>query len=216
MIRTASISAGVGLAALAMALAPTPSLAFDGWHQVAAYTIASGTAGWDYIALDETHQTLFLGHRKEGLQAFDLVSKTVKTVIAGTPKASANGATIMPEFDLATSNNEDGTIIPFKLSTLEAMAPIKLGEELDTSHYDPATKRIVVNMGPGKGFTDMIVLEVPSLKQAGVIRVPAEKTEAGAGDGHGSFFVAARDANKVFKLDPVGLKLLAEYSTAPA
>ncbi len=203
-----------GLAALAAVVVAAPAFAFDGWHLTGATTVSSGTAAYDYILLDDARQHLFIGHRKEGLQVFDIKTKAMLTTIAGTPKASSNGATLMPEFDLGISNNEDGTIIPFKLSTLEAMAPIKLGEELDTSHYDPTTKRLVVNMAPNKdGTTDAVVLEVPSLKQTGVIKVPSTKMEAGEGDGKGNFFVAARDANKVFKLDPVGLKLLAEYPT---
>jgi hypothetical protein len=199
--------------ALASLLAAQPAHAFDGWHLLDSTTIPSGNSGYDYITIDTKAQHLFIGHRKEGLQVFDIATKKLLTTIAGTPAASSNGATLMPEFDLGISNNENGTIIPFKLSTLEAMPAIKLGDELDTSHYDPATKRIIVNMAPVKDATDAVVLEVPSLKQAGVIKLPTTKMEAGEGDGKGSFFVAARDANKVFKLDPIGLKLLAEYPT---
>jgi hypothetical protein len=190
-----------------------PALAFDGWHLLDSTTIQSGNSGYDYIAVDTKAQHLFIGHRKEGLQVFDIATKKLLTTIAGTPAASSNGATLMPEFDLGISNNENGTIIPFKLSTLEAGAPIRLGAELDTSHYDPTTKRIVVNLAPVGDATDAVVLEVPSLKQAGVIKVPSTKMEAGEGDGKGAFFVAARDANKVFKLDPVALKITAEYPT---
>ena len=145
--------------------------AFDAWHLESATTIESKTSAFDYIAFDGSANRLFLGHRKEGLQVFDLATRTVVKVIDKTPEHSSNGALLIPEFDLGLSNNEDGTLRPFKLSTLEAQAPIKLGQELDTNHYDPATKRIIVSMAAGQDGTDLIVLEAPSLKAVGTIKV---------------------------------------------
>ena len=119
----------------------------------------------------------------------------------------------MPEFDLGVSNNEDGTIIPFKLSTLEAQPPMKLGEELDTSHYDPATKRIFVNMAAGKEGTDIVVLEAPSLRRVGVVKIAAKKPEHAAADGNGNFYLASRDLDKVYRIDTRDLKVTAEWAT---
>ena len=188
-------------------------MAFDGWHQDSATIIEGPGSGWDYVTLDQKSGRLFIGHRKEGLQVFDTAARKVVATIAGTPAASANGATLMPEFDLGISNNENGTIIPFRLSTLEAAAPIVLGEELDTSHYDAATHRVVVNMAAGKDGTDLVLLEVPSLKVAGSVRVPARKPEAGEGDGTGQFFIAARDTNKVYRIDLRSLQITADWPT---
>jgi outer membrane protein assembly factor BamB len=119
----------------------------------------------------------------------------------------------MPEFDLGVSNNENGTLTPFKLSTLEPAAVIKLGDELDTSHYDPATKRVIVNMAAGKEGTDLIVLQAPSLAQVGVIRVPTRKPEHAESDGQGNFYLAARDTEKVYRIDTRELKVTAEWAT---
>ncbi len=119
----------------------------------------------------------------------------------------------MPEFDLAIANNEDGTIIPFKMSTLEAKEPIKLAEGIDTSHYDPGSKRIVVNTTPGKDGTDLIVLEAPSLKQVGTIKVTTQKAEHAEGDGKGNFYLASRDPAKLYRLDTKNLKVTAEWET---
>ena len=195
----------------AMLLA-SPAMAFDGWHQISATVIPGAASGWDYIEYDAGTKRLFIGHRKVGLEVYDPATKSVIKIIAGTPACSANGVTLAAEFDLGVVNCENGSVIPFKLSTLEAAAPIKLGEGIDTSHYDPVTKRILVNMEPNKdGSTDAIVLEVPSLKQVGSVHVPSSKMEAAAGDGRGAMFVAARDVAKVFKIDMKTLKLVAEY-----
>jgi hypothetical protein len=191
----------------------TSASAMDGWHLESATPIAGTGSSWDYVSLDETRGRLFIGHRKEGLKVFDIASGKVIKVIENTVAASSNGATLMPEFDIGISNNEDGSITPFRLSTLEAMPPIKLGGELDTSHYDPVTKRLVMNMGGGKDGTDLIVLQLPSLKTVGSIRVPSVKPEHADSDGKGNFFLTARDLDTVYRLDVKNLKVTASWPT---
>lgn len=199
-----------GLAALAAA---APALAFDGWRQVDSTMLDSSGSAWDYVSFDAGANRLFIGHRKEGLQVFDVAAKKLVKTMPGTAAASSNGATLVPEFDLGVSNNENGTLTPFKLSTLEPMAPIKLGEELDTSHYDPATHRLIVNMAAGKDGADLIVLEAPSLKQVGVIHVPTKKPEHAEADGQGNFYLAGRDTEKVYRIDTRTLAVTAEWAT---
>ena len=48
--------------------------------------------------------------------------KLLKTV-DNTISQSSNGATLMPEFDLGISNNEDGTVTPFKRSASTSASP---------------------------------------------------------------------------------------------
>lgn len=204
----------IALAALAAALAAAaPAYAFDGWHQVGAVAVPSGTSAWDYVSYEAARQRLFIGHRKEGLQVFDVAAGKLVATIAGTPAASSNGALLIPDFDLGISSNEDGSLTPFSLSTLADRPAIKLGEELDNSHYDAATKRIVVNMAASKGVTEAVVLQAPGLERVGSITLPTGKLEAGDGDGKGTFFLAARDVNKVFRVDMNTLKVTAEWPT---
>ena len=146
--------------------------AYDGWHLVDQIAIEGKASGWDYLTYDGVSNRLFVGFRKNGLHVVDMATKKVIKIIEGTAAASSNGVVLMPEFDLAISNNENGTITPFRLSTLEASPPIKLGAELDTSHYDPFSKRVFVNMDNAEA-KDMIVLEAPSLKVIGKIAVGA-------------------------------------------
>jgi hypothetical protein len=137
-------------------------------------------------------------------------------VIDKTAEASSNGAVLMPELDLGISNDENGTIIPFKLSTLEAQAPIKVGEDLDTSHYDPASKKLVLNLAAGKDGTELVMLDVPSLKEAGRLKVASKKVEGADSDGKSGFFLAAQDLDKIYKIDTAAGKMTAEYDTAPS
>ena len=191
----------------------TPAFAFDGWHQESATAIPSKNAGYDYISFDAKTNRVFLGHRKEGLQIFDVANKKLIKVLEGTAEHSSNGALLLPEHDLGIANNEDGTITPFKLSTLEAKEALKLAEGIDTSHYDSGSKRIVVNTSAGKDGTELIVLEVPSLNKVGTIKVSTVKAEHAEGDGKGNFYLASRDPAKLYRIDVKNLKVTAEWET---
>ena len=194
-------------------LTSASAFAFDGWRLENATTLKGTGAGWDYVSLDAKANRLFIGHRNEGLQVFDLATRKLVKVIGTTASDSSNGATIIPEFDLGVSYNENGTLTPFKLSTLEAKPSIKLADELDSAHYDPASKRLVVNMIAGKDGTDLRILDVPSMSVAGSIKVSTKKPEHAEADGKGNFYITARDENKVYRLDTKAMKVTAEWPT---
>jgi hypothetical protein len=190
-----------------------PAAAFDGWHLEDATPIAGKGSGWDYVSLDATRNHLFIGHRAQGLQVFNTVTRKIVRVIGTTAADSSNGATLMPEFDLGISYNENGTITPFKLSTLEAQASIKLGDELDATHYDPVTQRIVVNMASGKDGTELLVLQAPALNVVGRVKVSTKKPEHAEADGKGNMYLASRDENSVYRIDVKAMKVTAQWPT---
>ena len=187
--------------------------AFDGWRLEGATPITGNGTGWDYVSLDAKANRLFIGHRSEGLQVIDIGTGKVIKVIGTTAADSSNGAVIIPEFDLGVSYNENGSVTPFALSTLKALSSIKLADELDSAHYDSWSKRLVVNMASGKDGTELLVLEVPSLKIAGSIKVTTKKPEHAEADGSGNFYLTARDENKVYRIDTKAMKVTAEWPT---
>jgi DNA-binding beta-propeller fold protein YncE len=196
-----------------LACVSTATLAFDGWKLESATVIEGKGSAWDYLALDQASSRLYIGHRKEGLQVYDTAARKLIRTVDKTTTQSSNGATLMPEFDLAISNNEDGSITPFTMSTLEARDPIKLGEELDTSHYDPVTKRVLINMASGKEGTDLIVLQAPGLEKVGVIPVKTRKPEHAEADGKGNLYMASRDLDLVYKFDMKAMAVAAQWPT---
>jgi hypothetical protein len=189
------------------------SYAFDGWKLENSTAIPGKNSAWDYVSLDVANNHLFIGRRSNGLQAYDIASGKVIKVIGNTAANSSNGAVLIPEFDMGLSYNENGTLTPFKLSTLEAQPDLKLGDELDSAHYDPATKRIVVNMASGADGTELIVLQLPSLQKVGTIKVSTKKPEHAEADGKGNFYMASRDENSVYRLDVKDLKVTAKWPT---
>lgn len=202
-------------AALTLALGAlcAPAQAFDGWKLENATAIPGKNSAWDYVSLDAMANHLFIGRRGNGLQVFDIASGKVIKTIANTAANSSNGAALIPEFDLGLSYNENGTLTPFKLSTLEAQADIKLGDELDSAHYDPASKRLVVNMAAGADGTELVVLQLPGLQKVGSIKVSTKKPEHAEADGRGNFFMASRDENAVYRLNIQDLTVSAKWPT---
>lgn len=209
-MRIETVAAGVVVATLLASSA----IAFDGWHQASATVIESKTSTFDYISFDAGTNHLFLGHRKEGLQAFDAGARKLIGVIGDTTAHSANGAALMPEFDLGVANNEDGTITPFKLSTLQAQPSIKLSDELDTSHYDPASKRLFVNADGNQDGQTVVVVQAPDLKVLTTFRLASKKIEGGDADGKGRLFLAEQDLGKIAVIDTGALKVTQEWPVA--
>ncbi len=196
----------------ALLLTASPALAFDGWHLVSSTPIESKTSTWDYVALEATTNKLYIGHRKEGLQVFDPVTNKLVGVVGDTASHSADGAAFAPEFDLGVSNNEDGTYTPFKLSTLAAQPSVKIADGIDTSHYDPASKRFVFNVEPDKDGTELIVVDAATLKDVGHIKVATRKAEGAVADGAGRFYLAGQDRDVIYVLDTKALTVVGEFA----
>ena len=201
------------ITSVALATFSCPSGAFDGWKLESSSAIPGKNSAWDYVSLDAARNHLFIGRRGNGLQVFDLATAKVIKTIGNTAADSSNGAAIIPEFDMGLSYNENGTLTPFKLSTLEDAADIKLGDELDSAHYDSFSKRVVVNMASGESGTELVVLQLPSLQKVGSIKVTTKKPEHAEADGRGNFYLASRDENAVYRLNVQDLTVTAKWPT---
>ena len=183
-------------------------MALDGYHLETMIPLEYKGSSWDYVALDAAKGHVYVGMRREGLAVVDAAAKKQLATIDKT--VSSNGATLMPEFDLGVSNNGNGTLTPFTMSTFKAGEPIKLGEEIDTSHYDALTKRLFVNMAGAKGVSDIAVIQAPGMKEIGRIKMPAGKLEHAVMDGKGNMLIVARDTSLLYTIDANTMKVTAE------
>lgn len=196
----------------ASVLVAAPAFAFDGWHLENATVIPGKTGSWDGLTVDADGNRLFIGHRKQGLQVFDLATNQVVKLIDKTAGASSNGAVLINEFDLGISTNENGTITPFKLSTLKTIGePIKLGNEADSSVYDPATKRIFVVMDGDKTGAELAVVDAATLKPVGKVKLPSKKPQSLDVDEKGNLYVASRDMEAVHRVDTKTMQVTATW-----
>ena len=196
-------------AVIVTAMIATPAVAFDGYRLLDETKIESKGASWDYVRLDAARQLLYIGHRKESLQVFDIAAKKVIKTVAKTE--GSNSGTLIFDMDLGVSNNETGTLTPFRLSTNEPLSdPITVGEEVDDSFYDPATKRLIASVATKDGPV-LAFFELPSLKPLGTLKTSSKRLDGATVDGKGNLFINARDLAKVIKVDIKDMKVTAEW-----
>ena len=204
-----ALSSKLTLALLLSGLATT-AFASDGNHLKREIHISSDGSGFDYLTYNAGK--LYIGHRLEGLQVINLSGDAKVANVDKT--ATSNGATIAPELDLGFSGNANGTLTVFKLSDLSVVEQIKVGEELDSSRYDPVTKRLALFGLPGKEKTSskIAIFQMPDRKLIGEIDAPSAKLENSVADGAGGVFVNAQDVNSIVHIDMAKMTITKTFS----
>lgn len=198
-----AVAALSSTAAYAAALGPAPARVY----QLATVQALKGAApSWDYLTLDSHRGRLFIGRRAEGVTVYDTRTGKVLKTLARSLKA--NGVVIVPEFDRGYSANGDGSTTIFKLSTLQTLDRIKLGESADAAFFDPASKQVIFTRGDDHRLT---FLDARTGKPTGDLMMDADELEGVAVDGRGGVYVSERDKTRVAKIDPVKRTVLAEW-----
>ncbi|MDB5448086.1 MAG: hypothetical protein JWQ97_3403, partial [Phenylobacterium sp.] len=113
--------------------------------------------------------------------------------------------------DRGYTANEDGSTTVFKLSTLQTLARVKLGEGADAAFYEPATGQVAFTLGDTQ---ELVLLDARTAKPTGRVHMNAEELEAVASDGQGFLYVNERDKNAVGKVDARRHTLVAEWPVA--
>lgn len=186
-------------AAAAIIAFATPSFAADGTHLKREIPVPGEASAFDYVTFDAGR--LYVGHRPEGLQVFDVAHDFKMSTVENTK--GSNGATLMPDLGLGVSHNNTGTITVFALADLKAQEPVKLGADVDSSRYDPFTHRLAVFGIPGadKKGSQVAIMQAPAMEKVAMIVSDAEKLEFSVADGAGGMFVAAQDKNEIRHID---------------
>jgi DNA-binding beta-propeller fold protein YncE len=166
---------------------------------------------WDYLAYDDARSVLYMARRDDGILAYDTKTRKALGTLRGT--AGGNAIVLIHDLDRGYVVHEDGSLTPFKLSTRQTSAKLKVGESADNGVYDASSGQVIVTMGDNHqiAFVDAKSGEVKHR-----LDVDSERIEAVAPDGHGKAFVALRDRNKILRVDTVAAKMEAEFPTAPA
>jgi len=174
----------------------------------ASAVLKSPSPEWDYVTLDERRGYLFIGRRADGVTVYDVKAGRVVRTIANSD--DANAVTLVPEFDRGYTTNGDGSTTAFRLSTLETIERIKLGEDADAGIYDPVTKQIAFTMGDSQKIA---FLEAKTGKPLGVLPMESKKLDGAAPDGEGHLFMALRDRNSLAKIDVAAHRVDNEWKT---
>ena len=178
-----------------------------------AVNLRSSDTGWDYHSLDSARGLIFIAHRDDGLQVFDLkAGRLVKTL---ERSAGANNSALAPEFDLGIAGTTDGDVLVFRLSTLKTVGRTSSTTGgFDGAAYDPVSKRFLmvgeVDLATGK--TPLQFFDGRSGRHIGDVLVLGGKVDAPRPDGRGNFFLPIRDRDLVIKVSGARMEMLASFS----
>ena len=168
-----------------------------------------GTGGWDYLAVDESRQRLFVSHETQ-VEVIDLESKIVSGKITNTP--GVHGIAIAsPEGRGFISNGQASTVTIFDLASLAVISQVPAGKKPDAIAYDPSTHRVFAMNG---GSNSSTVIDAASGKFVGTIELGGGP-EFAASDGAGSIFVNLEDESETLRIDTRTLAVRDRWHLAP-
>lgn len=175
----------------------------------------SSNTGWDYSSLDEKRGHMFIAHRKDGLQVFDV--RKGRVIATLSKSGGANTSALAPEFDLGIAGTTDGDVVLFKLSTLKTIARYKSTTGgFDGATYDPATRQFVM-VGEADATTKrtpVLFFEGKTGRVAGSVEIASEKVDAPRADSTGHVYLPLRDRAAVARIDASSLTLEATWPLA--
>jgi DNA-binding beta-propeller fold protein YncE len=174
-----------------------------------AVKLKSAAPDWDYLSFEPARGYLFIGRRADGVTVYDTRAHRVVRRIADSE--DANATTLVPEFDRGYTVNGDGSSTVFRLSTLQTLGRIKLGDDADNAFYEPITRQLAFMMGDSALIT---FVDARSGAITGRLSTASHKLDGTAPDGQGGLFIAERDRNAVLRVDARTRQVSAEWPIA--
>lgn len=193
-------------ALIASGLALAPAAAAPVFRLTSQLNLPAKSPSWDYLSFEPKSGLLFLGRRKAGVTVVDTHSNRVVKTIDNSE--GANMALVVPDIDRGYTANGDGSTTVFRLSTLETLERVHLGEAADAAFYDQATRQVVFTFGDSK---ELIYLDPQTNRAVARVPMPGEELEGVAIAGDGTLWVNERDVGRLAHVDNRTHKLIAEY-----
>ncbi len=169
-----------------------------------------GDGGWDYLALDENTERLFISHSSV-TQVID--SKTGKLVGTIQDTKGVHGIAIDQEDNKAfISCGKDSSVSVVNLSTLALLAKVKVtGANPDAILYDKFSGNVFVFNGRSSNAT-----VINTKNNSVVTTIPlAGKPEFAVSDGNGIVYVNIEDKSLITVIDSKKLTIEKTWSIAP-
>jgi len=175
-------------------------------------TIAlTGDAGYDYVSIDMPNNRLYVSHGSM-LNIVDLTTEKQIGVIGDLK--GIHGVAIAPKSNRAfISDGKANAVVAFDLTTLKVIATIPVtGKGPDGIIYDSFSDRVYCINGDSN---DASVIDPNSLKQVGSVDLGGAP-EFAVSDGKGKIYNNLEEKNSVNVIDANTLKVINNYSLAPA
>ncbi|WP_367768980.1 YncE family protein [Flavobacterium sp. WC2421] len=169
-----------------------------------------GNDGWDYLAVDDVNQHLFISHGSE-VNVIDLKSNALITTIPDTK--GVHGIAIANDLNKAfISNGKDNSVSIVNLTTFELIEKVAIsGKNPDAILYDAFSKKVFTYNGKSNNAT---VLDAITNKEIKSIALGG-KPEFSVTNTKGLIFVNIEDKNEIKTIDATKLAVKATWSIAP-
>jgi YVTN family beta-propeller protein len=203
------LAAGLLLTASFTALS-AQSVLSPGHYKVADKIKLEGDGGWDYIAVDDNSNKLYVSHGTI-VQVVDLSTNKLIATITGTN--GVHGIAIASDLNKGfISDGKDSAVTIFDLTTNVIIAKINVtGKNPDAICYDKVTQRVFTFNGRSSNST---VIDAKTNAVIGTIALTG-KPEFAAADGTGKIFVNLEDKNMISKIDAKNMTVDAIWPLAP-
>lgn len=194
------------LALFAM-LVPACALAAaaGGWKVEQRYTLG-GAGGWDYLALDQSTQHLYVS-RSDRVIVLD--ARDGKRVGEIDGLSGVHGIALADDLHKGfISNGHANTVTVFDSATLKVEQTVAVdAKNPDGIVYDPYSRRVFTFNG---GSNDASVIDAVSGKLLGHVALPG-RPEFAVSDGQGHVFNNIESKNELVEIDPRAMKVTATW-----
>jgi len=179
-------------------------------HKIAKKIDVGGEGTWDYLAVDEPAQHLFLSHATV-VSVIDLKTDKVLATIPDTK--GVHGIAIANDLNKGfTSNGKDTSITVFDLKNLTVVEKVKIkGIKPDAIIYDVFSHKVFAFNGKSN---DATVMDAKTNKIIETIKL-AGKPEFSVTDEKGIVFVNIEDKNSITAIDVNTLKVKSIWNISP-
>ena len=196
------------VASLLLSMKQTEAQKSSGFKVAKTFHIAS-PGGWDYIAVDENSNRLYVSH---GTQVNILDKKTGDSLGVILNTTGVHGIAFIAALGKGyTSNGRLNTVTVFDLKTAAVLSQIKTGENPDAIMYDEFSKKIVTCNGRSKDLTI-----IDPITETVVATIPVGgKPETAVSDNNGKLFINSEDKNEIVVVDMKKYTVLNHWTLAP-
>ncbi|WP_035671526.1 YncE family protein [Flavobacterium sp. 83] len=170
----------------------------------------SGNDGWDYLAVDDVAQHLFVSHGNM-VNVIDL--KSDKTIATIPDTKGVHGIAVANDLNKAfISNGKDNSIAIVNLKTFELLEKVKIaGVKPDAILYDQFSRKVFVYNAESN---DATVIDANTNKVVKTIALGG-KPEFSVTNTKGLIYVNIEDKNQIKTINASTLKVTNTWSIAP-
>lgn len=169
-----------------------------------------GDEGWDYLAVDDVNQQLFVSHGS----VVNVVDLNTKSVIATIPDTKGvHGIAIANDLNEAfISNGKDNSVTVVRLKTFEFIQKIKIeGQKPDAILYDLFSHMVLTYNAKSNDATVIDARQNKVVKTIPLNGVP----EFSVTNGKGLIYVNIEDKNQIKVIDASTFEVVQTWSIAP-